>query len=139
LAAVPVSRLLWTWLPILAWAAVIFALSSVPGLGTGLGFWDLVLRKLAHAVEFAVLGLLLARALPELYALLAGIGYAALDELHQHFVPGRVGALQDVAIDAVGVLVGILLWRWLLRPAEGRAPASGTRVLRAQARSSSRA
>ncbi|HVM16319.1 MAG TPA: VanZ family protein [Gaiellaceae bacterium] len=104
-------RLLSTWLPVLAWAGVIFALSSVPGLTTGLGFWDLLLRKLAHVAEFAILGALLARALPELYALVAGVGYAAIDELHQHTVPGRVGTLRDVALDAVGVLVGVLLWR----------------------------
>src|SRR5687767_882944 len=51
------------WLPVVVWAGVIFAFSSVPDLGTGLGGWDLVLRKLAHAAEFAVLGALLARAL----------------------------------------------------------------------------
>jgi VanZ family protein len=104
-------RLLWTWLPVLAWAGVIFALSSIPGLGTGLGYWDLVLRKLAHLAEFAILGALLARALPELHAFLAGIGYAAFDEIHQHFVPGRAGTLRDVAIDSVGVLLGVLAWR----------------------------
>ena len=103
----------------LAWAAVIFALSSIPGLGTGLGTWDLLLRKLAHLVEFAILGALLARALPALHALVAGVLYAAFDELHQHFVPGRTGALRDVAIDAVGVMLGILAWRWF----RGRSPA----------------
>ena len=36
------------WLPVLVWAAVIFTFSSIPDLGTGLGGWDLVLRKLAH-------------------------------------------------------------------------------------------
>ena len=56
-------RALSLWLPVVAWAGLIFALSSVPDLGTGLGTWDLVLRKLAHAAEFAVLGLLLLRAL----------------------------------------------------------------------------
>lgn len=106
-------RLLWTWLPVVAWAAVIFALSSIPGLGTGLGFWDFVLRKIAHVVEFAILGALLARALPELHAFIAGVGYAAFDEIHQHFVPGRTGTVQDVAIDTVGVLLGILAWRRL--------------------------
>jgi len=62
---VPATRLASTWLPVLAWAALIFALSSVPSLSTGLGLWDLVLRKLAHAGEYAVLGALLARALAE--------------------------------------------------------------------------
>ena len=100
------------WLPVLAWAAVIFALSSLPGLGTGLGTWDLVLRKLAHVGEYAVLGALLLRALGRpLPAAALGVAYAVTDELHQRFVPGRLGSPRDVAIDAVGVALGIWLWR----------------------------
>ena len=106
------SSALRLWAPVVLWAALIFAFSSVPDLGTGLGTWDLVLRKLAHAAEFAVLGALLLRALRHEYAALAaGIAYAISDELHQHFVPGRVGSPVDVAIDAVGVVLGLLLWR----------------------------
>ena len=109
---VSIPAALRLWAPVVLWAAVIFALSSVSDLGTGLGTWDLVLRKLAHAAEFAVLGGLLLRALrDERAALLAGIAYAISDELHQHFVPGRVGSPLDVAIDSVGVAVGVLLWR----------------------------
>ena len=104
------------WAPVLLWAAVIFALSSVSDLGTGLGTWDLVLRKIAHAGEFAVLGALLLRAVrEELPALALGIAYAATDELHQHFVPGRVGSALDVLIDAVGVAIGVTAWRRLGR------------------------
>jgi VanZ family protein len=106
------SAAMRVWAPVVLWAALIFAFSSVPDLGTGLGTWDLVLRKLAHAAEFAVLGGLLLRALrDERAALAAGIAYAASDELHQHFVPGRVGSPLDVLIDSVGVAVGVLLWR----------------------------
>ena len=108
----PISAALRLWAPVVLWAAVIFAFSSVSDLGTGLGTWDLVLRKLAHAAEFAVLGGLLLRALrDERAALAAGIAYAVSDELHQHFVPGRVGSPLDVLIDSVGVAVGVLLWR----------------------------
>src|SRR5438876_818876 len=57
------SRALTVWLPVLAWAAVIFTLSSVPSLSTGLGLWDTILRKGAHITEYAVLGALLYRAL----------------------------------------------------------------------------
>jgi VanZ family protein len=105
------SSLAARWLPVVLWAAVIFAFSSVPSLSSGLGTADLVLRKLAHVTEYAVLGVLLARALPELGALAAGLAYAVTDEVHQHFVPGRHAALLDVAIDATGVLIGILLAR----------------------------
>jgi VanZ family protein len=110
---VPATSSASRWIPVVAWVAVIFAFSSVPGLSSGLGTWDLVLRKLAHATEYAVLGALLARALAELPALALGIAVAAGDELYQHLVPGRVGALLDVGIDAAGVLLGILVWRRL--------------------------
>jgi VanZ family protein len=83
----------------------------VPHLGTGLGTWDTVLRKGAHITEYAVLGTLLYRALArEAVALAAGIAYAATDELHQHFVQGRHASPVDVAIDAVGVALGMLVW-----------------------------
>jgi VanZ family protein len=105
------GRLLRLWLPVVAWAGLIFAFSSVPDLGTGLGGWDLVLRKIAHAAEYAVLGALLARAVrsPALAAAL-GVLYAVSDEVHQAFVPGRMGSPVDVAIDAVGVIAGVVLW-----------------------------
>ncbi len=114
----PTSAALRLWAPVVLWAAVIFVFSSISDLGTGLGTWDLVLRKLAHAGEFAILGALLLRALrAELPALAAGIAYAATDELHQRFVPGRVGSLLDVLIDAIGVAAGVALWRRLSRQA----------------------
>ena len=105
------SRALTLWLPVLAWAAVIFALSSIPSLSSGLGVWDTVLRKGAHLTEYAILGALLYRAFErEVPALAAGIAYAATDELHQHFVRGRHASPIDVGIDAVGVALGMLLW-----------------------------
>jgi VanZ family protein len=108
-------RRLWPWIPVIAWAAVIFAFSSVSGLGTGLGTWDLFLRKVAHAGEFALLAFLLWRALRiEWAVLLLATAYAASDEFHQTFVEGRVGAVTDWAIDTAGVvmaLVGLRLWR----------------------------
>jgi VanZ family protein len=100
------------WLPVVAWVLVIFAFSSVPHLGTDLGVWDTILRKLAHTFEYAVLGALLVRALdrPGL-AFGLGVLYAASDELHQTFVPGRHGSPIDVAIDSVGIALGIVFWQ----------------------------
>jgi len=107
---VAASRVLSAWLPVVAWAGLIFTLSSIPDLGTGLGDWDLLLRKLAHAAEFAVLGVLFLRAVerPALAFLLAS-AYAVSDEIHQIFVPGRLGSPLDVLIDVAGVAVGIAL------------------------------
>jgi VanZ family protein len=111
------SSRLSAWLPVIAWGAMIFAFSAIPHLGTGLGTWDTVLRKGAHVTEYAILGLLLLRAIGrELPALLIGIAYAITDEVHQHFVSGRHSSAIDVAIDSTGVLIGLLVFararRW---------------------------
>ena len=114
--SVSLERFLRLWGPVIVWAGVIFALSAVPSLNSGLGTWDEVLRKCAHVTEYAILGLLLMRALgQELPALVLGIAYAATDEIHQHFVAGRHGSPVDVAIDAFGVLVGIIVLRRVVR------------------------
>jgi VanZ family protein len=110
--AVATPRALTHWLPVVFWAGVIFAFSSIPSLSSGLGTWDLVLRKCAHMTEYAVLAFLLARALEhEAPALVAGLLYAASDELHQAFVRGRHSSPVDVAIDGVGLVAGLLVWR----------------------------
>ncbi len=103
----------------LAWAALIFALSSIPSLNSGLGTWDTILRKLAHMSEFAVLALLLLRAVGrEAPAFLLALAYAVSDEVHQHFVRGRHGSVVDVAIDAVGIAAGLVAARiWSARAA----------------------
>lgn len=101
------------WLPVLAWAGLIFALSSIPSLKSGLPEpGDFVLRKLGHMVEYAVLALLLRRALwahgldqerNGIPTAALALLYAVLDEYHQSFVPGREGSPRDVLIDALGI------------------------------------
>ena len=106
-----VATRLGLWLPVLLWAGLIFTLSSIPSLDTGLGTWDLVLRKCAHAAEYAILGALLQRAVRrEPLAVLLGSAYAATDELHQSFVAGRQGSALDWLLDTGGVLVGVFLF-----------------------------
>src|SRR5215210_6628474 len=105
------SRLVTDWLPVLAWAALIFAFSSIPHLSSGLGVWNTELSKGAHITEYAILRALIYRASGrEAPALAAGIAYAATDELHQHFVTGRHASPVDVAIDAVGISLGMVVW-----------------------------
>ena len=105
-----VAARLSLWAPVVLWAALIFALSSIPSLATGLGLWDLVLRKLAHLVEYAVLGALLLRALRrEPAAIALGSLYAVTDEIHQSFVAGRHGSPLDWLIDTLGVVAGVVL------------------------------
>ena len=64
-------------------------------------------RSLAACLSAGAVAALL---VPEALALALGIAYAATDELHQYFVRGRHASPVDVAIDAVGVAVGMLLW-----------------------------
>jgi VanZ family protein len=127
MAPMPSSRAVSLWLPVLAWAAVIFAFSSIPSLGTGLGVWDTILRKGAHMTEYAILGLLLLRALGrELPAFALGIAYAVTDEIHQHFIRGRHASPVDVLIDTAGVAIGVFLVSRLFQtrpmPGTGRIP-----------------
>jgi VanZ family protein len=99
------------WAPVVLWAGVIFVLSAIPSLSTGLGTWDLALRKGAHLAEYAILGALLVRALRSApLALLAGSAYAATDEVHQVFVSGRQGSALDWLIDTIGVAAGTLVF-----------------------------
>ena len=104
-------HLVRVWLPVVAWAALIFALSSVPSLGTGLGGWDVALRKVAHVGEYAILAFLLRRAISAPAAFGLAVAYAVSDEVHQSFVGGREGRPRDVAIDAIGVTLGLLATR----------------------------
>ena len=79
---------------------------------------DYPVRKTAHAMEYAVLGLLTAGAYIRSGTSIRkgilvpwGIAalYAASDEFHQLFVPGRSGQVSDVVLDSAGVLAGVLL------------------------------
>ena len=39
------------------------------------------------------------------------VAYAALDEYHQMFVPGRSAEVRDVLIDSIGIFAGVILVR----------------------------
>lgn len=76
-------------------------------------------RKAAHMTEFAILSVLLYIWLGKwqfpvkkksLAAVSIATCYAASDEIHQLFVPGRAGMAQDVLIDGVGALLGVALF-----------------------------
>jgi len=90
--------------------------------------FDLPVRKVAHFLEYALLGSLLfvaAGTIPwfrtrlvrrcAVGALVAG-AFAAADEFHQVFSVGRTPLITDVMIDAAGAVVAILaacLVRWV--------------------------
>jgi len=100
--------------PPLLLMAVIFFLSAQPHLSSGLGWIDLVGRKLVHLAEYGLLCFLWSRALgyrrPGAAAAIAVL-YAVSDEYHQTFVAGRHGAPVDVLIDSAGVAIAWALVR----------------------------
>jgi VanZ family protein len=129
------------WLPLLIWLGVIFAGSTTsmstehtsryivplllwlkPGISPKTS-WIIVvvIRKCAHISEYAVLSILLWRALGSLPALrkqtlivfgavLLGCAlFAASDEFHQIFVKSRTPSVHDVLLDIAGALFGLLI------------------------------
>lgn len=74
-----------------------------------------LVRKLAHMTEYASLGALVCAFALTFKKVKSGLTlsvlfcalYAASDEIHQLFVPGRSGQLSDVLIDTSGSVLGI--------------------------------
>ena len=77
-----------------------------------------VIRKIAHYSIYTLVGILL-MALMSTYkikeldriaiSMIIGVIYAATDEIHQAFVPGRGPLVTDVILDSIGVLTGICI------------------------------
>ncbi len=103
----------------LAWMVLIFVVSAQPTLPTPPDrVLDLLLKKTAHMLEYGVLFWLWWRVWDAprpprawWWAWVLSVLYAATDEFHQAFVPGRHGRITDVLIDAAGVtLAAALAW-----------------------------
>jgi VanZ family protein len=129
------------WLPVLIWLGVIFVGSSdlmsaehtsrflIPFLRwlkpsisvETLAMIQFVVRKCAHLSEYAILALLLFRAVFRgtnlklslsilcVNVWLVCVLVAAMDEFHQSFVESRGASVWDVMIDAAGAIFGLLI------------------------------
>jgi VanZ family protein len=123
------------WLAVAGWMALIFFLSSQPKLPSPPDPWaDLLFKKGAHFGVYALLAVLFRRALPpgrRTWALswVLTVLYAASDEWHQSFVPGRHPQATDMLIDAFGAAAGLLLFWRLLRYRQAPALRSGERAI----------
>lgn len=103
--------------------------------GRRVEFIHLLVRKAAHFSEYAVLGLLAARAFSTsshsllrlrwfVASLVLVSVYALSDEFHQSFVPSRTASVYDSMIDIAGgltALVLITLWKKMRRGKQERA------------------
>jgi VanZ family protein len=135
-----VRRIVSKWMPVIAWMLIIFLGSSdvlsaehtsrfiVPFLRwldphmsfATIAAVHLIIRKLGHFTEYAVLAALLWRGLRgtfvatslEIIAVgtfLITAAFAASDEFHQSFVVSRTASAHDVLIDCVGVIFAIMV------------------------------
>jgi VanZ family protein len=125
-----VQKQIWlytkAYFPVIAWAVVIYSLSAQTVLaGFEVSIFDFIFKKLAHMFVYAVLYVLLYRAvtltthqkfyyLHLFLPLLIGLIYALSDELHQSLVPGRFATLRDVGFDALGMGIAFLkIYRYI--------------------------
>jgi len=107
------------WLPVVLCAAGIWYASSLSS--TPLDEIDIPhLDKVLHALEYGVLGWLVALAIRRtgargvrqrswLVALVLVVAYGVTDEIHQTWVPHRDAAVSDLVADGAGGLLGGVL------------------------------
>ena len=111
------------WFPVIIYAIIIFWVSSQQQ-PFGIEIKVIGLDKILHVVEYAVLGFLFARAFAGasekistrdlvLITFIIGTLYGLTDEFHQHFTPGRVVSILDLAADAIGSFLGAVAFTTL--------------------------
>ncbi|MDD5352176.1 MAG: VanZ family protein [Candidatus Omnitrophica bacterium] len=106
------------WLPVLAYAVLIFGISSIPGsnIPSAFPYADYIF----HIIEYFVFGFLICLAIKNtktglslkkvfLFGIILVMLYAATDEFHQSFVPGRDASFLDWLCDSAGAMGGIIL------------------------------
>ena len=112
------SAMMFHWLPLFLYCALIFIQSSRPVLETIPDI--LFLDKLLHFFGYALLGVLFFRAFNTLslrdnprllvfISILSTALYGLSDEIHQHFVPTRSADIWDLAADMLGGGVGVFI------------------------------
>lgn len=83
-------------------------------------YFVIVVRKLAHMMEYLILGIIVfflgkEYGLTISSILLICLFLALLDEIHQLFISERSGNMIDVGIDMMGSVVSILFLKLLLK------------------------
>ncbi len=114
------KRIVVMWGPVVLWMAVIFAASATPSVDIpSFGTLDYIVKKAGHATAYALLALLIRRAIGweskrPAGAWLIAVLYALTDELHQSLVPGRHPSIVDALVfDGGGAAAALLLSAWL--------------------------
>lgn len=104
------------WGPAVFWALVLFSLSEFRTTPSAVAPFLDIPDKLLHFGLYVVLGGFLGWArrvsgtrLSHLFLIGLGCAYAAVDEWHQSFVPGRESDPMDWLADVIGVVAGYLI------------------------------
>lgn len=106
------KKIIIYWLPPIIWMLLIFILSSRQRISIAdEHVVNFLFFKFLHIIEYAILYLLLFRAFNNkrgkkihyLMPFIISFSYAAIDEIHQAFVPTREGKIRDVLIDTIGI------------------------------------
>lgn len=83
---------------------------------------EILIRKMAHMLEFCLLAILVAIVLYNfglkgkgaiIYILFFTLFYAVLDEYHQMFIKGRTSSVRDVLIDFLGSIIGVIVFYFI--------------------------
>jgi hypothetical protein len=112
------------WLPVLLYITLIIGLSSRPNLASPFHFFNG--DKLAHVMEYFVLGWLMVRALRHsffsrsvlaavLLAITLGVMVGAGDEWFQSFIPGRDSSARDLLADFLGIALAQITYLMFTR------------------------
>jgi VanZ family protein len=119
------SRAVSLWLPVIAYMAAIFVLSSMPSPPAPEQLSD----KWQHGLAYGGLALVTLRATSggrwwaaspaaSVLAWAIATAYGATDEIHQGFTPGRTPDLLDLRADAIGAALALglaaacgIIWR----------------------------
>ena len=122
-------KIIKLWVPVVAWAVIIFYFSSSPGLrfyyvnnswvyplkvfSLKHPYADFILRKMAHAIEYFILTFFLRRTLKGsfnlndlylfIYPVVLSLLYGVCDEIHKLSIANRHPGIRNLLIDSIGI------------------------------------
>ncbi|MBI2106155.1 VanZ family protein [Candidatus Woesearchaeota archaeon] len=104
------------WLPVYIYLLLIFYFSSLPSIEASSMISErfYISSYVQHIILYAGLALLLFRAVnyskkQDFIVILSTTLYGFIDEVHQHFVPGRTFQSSDILMDFLGAILALIL------------------------------
>ena len=106
---------------LIIYMGIIFWISSLPSekLTPERGIGITISQSIKHIGEFWILGILMSMVLVQVtnktlsvafWSSVFSVCYGILDEIHQAFVPTRYCTIDDVCINAIGSVIGVLFY-----------------------------